>query len=126
MFTGSLTKIYRKVIKVEEEKLYITYISRVLLKPRKGYEIIIINIFLVPSLKINLLFGKRLTKSGLKKKFDFYSIYIVSYKEKVILKAFIKYKIYVVNWVLKYINKIAALNIFILLYLPKNPIKTIL
>ena len=86
---------------------------------------VIINIFLVPSLKVNLLFGRRLTKSGLKERFDFYSIYIVSYKGKVMLKAPTKYKVYVVNWVSKYINKIVVLNIFILLYPSENPIRTI-
>ena len=31
-----------------------------------------------------------------------------------------------VNWVSKYINKIAVLNVFILLYLLENPVRTIL
>ena len=43
---------------------------------------VIINIFLIFNFKVNLLFSKRLTKSGLKKKFDSIKIRIVSQKEK--------------------------------------------
>ena len=49
-----------------------------LLKSRKGHEVVIINIFLIFGLKVNLLFNKRLTKSGLKGRFDFIKIRIVS------------------------------------------------
>ena len=123
-FTGPLTKIRRRIVKVGGGKLYTTYIGRVLLKPRKGHEVVITNVFLVPGLGVNLLSGKRLTESGLEGRFDSYSMHIVSHEGKVMLKAPTKHGIYVVDWVSRHINEIAALNTSILLYPSENPIRT--
>ena len=43
---------------------------------------VIINVFLVFNFKVNLLFNKRLTKSGLKGRFDFIKMRIVSQEGK--------------------------------------------
>ena len=61
-----------------------------LLKPRKGHEVAITNIFLIFNFKVNLLFSKRLTENDLKKRFDFIKIRIISQGEKGYIKSIYK------------------------------------
>ena len=94
LFSGHLTRMKRRTIKIKGGELYTDQMRTIVLSSRKGRSIEIKRIYYVSSLKANLLSYRRLCMLELKGRFDIDSIYLYTNKKDV-LKADHKEGVYV-------------------------------
>lgn len=76
LFSGPLTRIMRRTIKVGGGVLYADYVGSVMLVDRHGNSIPLSSVLYVPKLGVNLLSGRQACKNGLKGSFDDRSLYL--------------------------------------------------
>lgn len=100
LFSGPLTRIKRRIIKVEGGVLHTDHMKTVILRSRLEKEVIIKQVYYVPDLGANLLSCRRLYMLGLKGRFDIDFIYLQSNNIDV-LKADHKEEVYVYTWISK-------------------------
>ena len=112
-FNEFLISIKRRTIKTEERIIYSDQCETMIIKI-KDDEYRLMNVLYVFNLKINLLFQKRFTKRDLQKSFDDNDLYMYITQSAEMFKAFTRNNIYIVNWIIFNIDKIALIvNIMI-------------
>ena len=76
LFSDSLTRIKRRIIKVKGGELHVDYMEIVILRSRSGKKVIIERVYYIFGLGANLLLCRRLCMLGLKGRFDINFIYL--------------------------------------------------
>ena len=109
LFNSPLVYIRRRTIKVGGGKLYADYIGEIIFKA-ESKKVTLLNVYYVPGLKVNLLSGKKLCKSGLEGQFDAKVLRMRSKSGKIIVKATQAGGIYIINWISEDINRQYALS----------------
>ena len=110
LFSGFLKSIKKRVIKIEEKRLYSNKsdLTRVQNKKKKTR---LITILYVSDLKVNFLSIKRLCEMKLEKSFDENDLYMRDKKERLMLKALASSDVYIVNKVTKKLDEIALIAV---------------
>ena len=112
LFKESLKFIKRRVIKIEEEKLYSNKCDLIRVQDKKE-KTRLITIFYVSNLKINFFSIKRLCEMRFQENFDENDLYMRDRHERLTLKISICNDVYIIDKIIKKLNEIILIAIMI-------------
>ena len=98
LFSGSLKPMRRRTIKVGGGYLHADVMGTIILRSRRGVEVVINQVYYVPELGANLLSCRRLCMLGLKGRFDANILYLHS-PTMDMMKATQSHGVYVMSWI---------------------------
>ena len=97
LFSGPLTCIRRRTIKVGGGRLYADHCGTVIMRDKGGNSIRLSDVLYVDKLGVNLLSGKRMCEKGLRGSFDQNGLYMHDQFGKLVVKATERGGVYVVE-----------------------------
>lgn len=98
LFSGPLTRMKRRTIKVGGGELYADQMGTIVIKSRQGRPVHIMRVYYVPGLGANLLSCRRLCMLGLKGRFDTNAIFLQK-RHQDMLRADHREGVYVLTWI---------------------------
>ncbi len=110
LFSDSLIRIKRRIIKVEEEKLYVNYCGTAVMRNRQGNSVKLFSVLHVSKLDVNLLSGRRMCEKGLQGSFDKNGLYMHDKHGKQMIETKEHEGIYIVKRIANGLDEFALLS----------------
>ncbi len=110
LFSGPLTRMRRRTIKVGGGRLYSNYYGTVTMRDKDGNSVLLSSTLYVPKLGVNLLSGKKMCEKGLLGYFDHKGLYMRNKSGKLMLEASEEGGVYIVKHISSGLDEFALLS----------------
>ena len=110
LFSNSLVCIKRRIIKVEEEKLYVNHCDTAVMQDHHENSVKLSSVLHVSKLEVNLLSERRMCEKDLQESFDDKDLYMHDKREKQMIETLECKDIYIVKRIANNLDEFALLS----------------
>jgi len=110
LFSDSLVRIKRRIIKVEERKLYVNHCDTAVIRDRHENSVKLSSVLHVSKLEMNLLFKRRMCEKDLQESFDDKDLYMHDKRGKQMIETLECEDIYIVERIANNLDEFALLS----------------